>query len=187
MVSVLYAESNSVYKMLPNCDVWDKERDARRWQGNEAIVTHPPCGQWGRLRTFARADIDEKSLAVLAVLAVRKYGGVLEHPKGSLLWKHCRLPEPGQYDRWGGYTMPILQQWFGHRAEKATWLYIVGCPVDELPSLPFVLGASEFVVQTKKKTGYRRHLPKKERLSTPRPLAEWLLEVAKRCGQKLNG
>lgn len=187
MVSVLYAQSDSVYKTLPDCDVWDKERDARVWPGNTTVVAHPPCGQWGRLRNFARRDISEKSMAVLAVLAVRKYGGVLEHPKGSLLWRHCRLPAAGQYDAWGGYTMPVLQHWFGHRADKATWLYIVGCPVSSLPPYPLIMGTSPFVVQTKKKTDHRPHLPKKERLATPKPMAEWLLEVARRCGETTNG
>lgn len=32
-VAVLFARSDSYYKSLPGCDVWDAERDARRWLG----------------------------------------------------------------------------------------------------------------------------------------------------------
>jgi len=31
IVSVLFARPDSVYKTLPDCDVWDKERDALNW------------------------------------------------------------------------------------------------------------------------------------------------------------
>lgn len=171
---------DSVYKTLDNVDVWDKERDARNWLGGTPVVAHPPCGQWGRLRQFARVDLEEKSLAVLAVLAVRQNGGVLEHPKGSLLWKHCGLPLPGERDKFGGYTFPVLQQWWGHRAEKATWLYIVGVEPDSLPQVPLVLGEATHVIQTRKTIHHLPHVPKKERHRTPPTFASWLISVAER-------
>ncbi len=30
MIAVLFARKDSIYKSLPECDVWDAERDARR-------------------------------------------------------------------------------------------------------------------------------------------------------------
>lgn len=179
MVSALYVRSDSVYKTLPNVDAWDAERDARNWPGGSTVVAHPPCGQWGRLRSFANVNLEEKSLAVLAV---RSCGGVLEHPIYSTLWKACGLPLPGIVDKWGGYTLPILQQWWGHPAEKATWLYIVGCPPENLPEIPFVMGEAKFVVQSCKNDGLQRpHMVKSLRDQTPSAFAEWLIEVAKRC------
>lgn len=85
-VAVLFARTDSVYKTLPDCDVWDIERDARNWLGGASVVAHPPCRGWGRLSHMAKPREDEKQLAFLAVHAVRAYGGVLEHPAHSKLW-----------------------------------------------------------------------------------------------------
>src|SRR5574337_681161 len=73
-VAVLFARADSIYKALPDCDVWDAERDARRWPGGCPVVAHPPCRAWGRLRTFARPRPDEMNLARLAVALVREFG-----------------------------------------------------------------------------------------------------------------
>ena len=70
-VAVLFARSDSIYKALPGCDVYDIERDARRWPGGAPVVAHPPCRAWGRLRAFAKPRHDEKDLARWAVAQVR--------------------------------------------------------------------------------------------------------------------
>ena len=62
-VAVLFARADSNYKQLPECDVWDAERDARKWPGGCPVVAHPPCRAWGRLRHFAKPRDDEKDLA----------------------------------------------------------------------------------------------------------------------------
>jgi len=79
-VAVLFARDDSVYKTLPGCDVWDTERDARRWPGGAPVVAHPPCRLWAKLRQFAKAEDPEaeRRLAVDAVEHVRVFGGVLE-------------------------------------------------------------------------------------------------------------
>jgi len=179
-VAVLFARADSVYKTLPHCDVWDRERDAARWPGGSPIVAHPPCRAWGRLRHFALADAGEIALATWAVKQVQKWGGVLEHPNGSRLWRVMKLPRPGLFDEFGGWTLPVLQQWWGHRAEKATWLYIVGCKPESIPQVPLVLGEATHVVQSRKRSGYRPHISKAEREHTPPRLAEWLCELARR-------
>lgn len=183
-VAVLFARADSNYKMLPGCDVWDIERDARKWPGGAPVVTHPPCRAWGRLRHFTNPRPDEKELALWAVDQVRRFGGVLEHPVASTLWPTAGLPAPGAHDAFGGWTLPIHQHWWGHRAEKATLLYIVGCAPAEIPQLPIILGEPTHVVQSRKREGYRPHITKAEREHTPPALAEWLCELARRCAIK---
>ncbi len=177
-VAVLFARGDSIYKTLAACDVWGAERDARKWPGGAPVVAHPPCRGWGRLRHFARPEPGEMECAVWAVEQVRKWGGVLEHPAGSLLWK-SRLPLPGETDEFGGWTLPILQFWFGHRCEKATWLYVAGTTPGRLPQIPLVLGEATHVIQSRKRQDHRPHVPKPERERTPPRLAEWLCEVAR--------
>lgn len=190
-VAVLFARADSNYKALPGVDVWDAERDARRWPGGCPVVAHPPCRAWGRLRHFAKPRPDEKGLALFAVEQVRRFGGVLEHPEGSTLWPVAGLPAPGHGDDFGGWTLPIAQHWFGHRAEKLTLLYIVGCAPAQLPDFPVVLGAASHVIAQSRSRGgvrlvkgvpgWRPEVTKAEREHTPPALAAWLVELAGRC------
>ena len=180
-VAVLFARADSNYKALPGCDVWDIARDARRWPGGCSVVAHPPCRAWGRLRHFAKPRPDEKALALWAVEQVRRFGGVLEHPASSTLWPAAALPAPGTRDEFGGWTLPIHQHWFGHRAEKSTLLYIVGCEPCDLPPLPYRMDEPTHVVQSRKRTGCRPHITKAEREHTPPELARWLVDLAAKC------
>lgn len=191
-VAVLFARADSVYKTLPGCDVWDIERDARRWPGGAPVVAHPPCRAWGQLRALANPRPDEKELAIWAVRQVRAFGGVLEHPRSSTLWPVMALPRPGRRDWWGGWTLPIYQSWWGHRAEKPTFLYIVGCEPANIPDLPIVLGDAHYVCGSsgRRRDGSRLHkgdpgwspeITKAEREHTPAALALWLSELARRC------
>lgn len=181
-VAVLFARSDSIYKTLSGVDVYDMDRDARTYDGPHSIVAHPPCRAWGRLRTFANPRPDERNLARLAVGLVREFGGVLEHPAGSTLWKAQRLPAPGWgEDNYGGWTLQAPQKWWGHKAEKETWFYIVGCEPAEIPDMPIVLGEATHVVQSRKRQDYRPHITKAEREHTPPELAKWLVELARRC------
>lgn len=171
-VAVLFARGDSHYKTLPECDVWDIDRDARRWPGGAPVIAHPPCRAWAGLRHMASPRADEKDLAIFAVACVRKYGGVLEHPRGSTLWAAAGLPAPAERDEFGGWTLPIMQQDFGHRAAKPTWLYIVGCGPREVPQMPLALGRAERVVSTGHgmrlgMPGYRMQCTKAERERTP--------------------
>ena len=192
-VAVLFARSDSVYKTLPGCDVYDIERDARTWPGGAPVVAHPPCRAWGRLRAFAKPRSDEKDLARWAVSQVRQWGGVLEHPESSTLWADQRLPRhPNERDGHGGWTMPIHQWWFGHRAQKRTWLYIVGVNHWEVSDYPLRLGQSDCRIRLDKRRPDGTHIRKgdpdyqpilgdAEREHTPPDLAVWLVELARRC------
>lgn len=183
-VAVLFARADSIYKQLPQCDVYDIERDARTYDGPYPVVAHPPCRAWGRLRAFANPRPDERNLARLAVAFVREFGGVLEHPAGSTLWQAQRLPRPGERDAFGGWSLVAPQKWWGHKAEKTTWFYVVGCEQGEMPDLPYVMGEATHVVQSRKHDS-RPHITKSEREQTPPELARWLVDLAERCKRQI--
>lgn len=170
-VSVLFARADSCYTDLVG-DVWDRRRDARRYVGSNAVVCHPPCRGWGRLRNWAKPRPDEKALALFAVDQVRRCGGVLEHPWGSTLWPVAGLPHPGYVDAWGGWTLLIDQGWWGHPAPKPTYLYIVGLQRDDVGELPVQLHRAE---------GRTLQLSPADRERTPPRLAAWLVDLASRC------
>jgi hypothetical protein len=184
-VAVLFARRDSIYKNLRGVDVWDADRDAMNWPGGCPVVAHPPCRAWGRLRLFAAPDEGERELALWAVDQVREWGGVLEHPRCSLLWPAMDLPKPGHWDKHGGWTLQVHQHWWGHRAEKATWLYVCGGPrAKDLPPVPFVNTRPPRVVNSRKRHGdLRKHITKPEREHTPVEFAKWLVAVARKCGR----
>ena len=125
----------------------------------------------------------ERALAIMAVRHVQRFGGVLEHPAESTLWAHMGLPLPGRApDQYGGWTAQIRQCDWGHKAEKLTWLYIVGVHPDALPELP---PPSEPIGVIKPQRGVprdgRKIVTKAEREHTPPALARWLVDLAARC------
>ena len=124
--AALYVERGGpYYRLLPSTRCWNAWRDARTYKGPFPIVAHPPCGPWGRLKGLCTKQDPE--LGRIAVEQVREFGGVLEHPAHSGLWKDRRLWGPGQWtDPFGGWTLEVNQVDCGHRATKKTWLYIVG-------------------------------------------------------------
>ena len=196
-VAVLFAREDSHYKTLPECDVYDAARDARTYDGPWPVVAHPPCRSWGRLRAFAKPRADERNLARMAVALVRELGGVLEHPAGSTLWPAQRLPRPGERDQWGGWTLAAPQKWWGHRAEKATWFYVVGCEPGDIPDVPLKLGQAGAVIRLDQRRSDGTHIRKGDadwvpRLSaaeneqTPHELAAWLVALAQRCQTRAN-
>jgi hypothetical protein len=188
-VSVLFVRKDSIYKRL-GVDCWDIERDATKWQGGNAIIAHPPCRAWGQLAHFAKPRAGEKELAIWSIEQIRKFGGVLEHPRASKLWEELNLPVGNETDEFGGYTICVNQSWWGHKAEKKSLLYICGVPRNLLPVIPINFDAIEYTVASriKKKTGRRvkKEITKKEREATPVEFAKWLIQVAALCN-KLKG
>lgn len=183
-ITALYIRKDSIYKTL-GIDCWDAERDARKWPGGNPVIAHPPCRSWGNFSWRSNGNEEEKALAFHAIREVRRYGGILEHPVTSKLWKEGYLPWPGIIDDWGGYAICVNQSWWGHRAQKKTFLYIVGCPEKELPAIPLSLDAITHVVgfsrgQLKDPQGIKE-VSRKEREATPLALAKWLIAVAEKC------
>jgi hypothetical protein len=87
---------------------------------------------------------DDDGCFAAALAAVRKWGGVIEHPWGSHAWPHFGLNTPPRTGGWimadfeGGWTYCVEQRPYGHHARKPTLLYAVGC---DLPRLAW--GATE--------------------------------------------
>lgn len=170
-LAALYVRRDSNYKALGlNC--YDEDRDARTFPGGSPVIAHPPCRSWGRLAHFAKPRDGERDLAFHAVVCVRACGGVLEHPESSRLWAESTLPRPGSgFDDFGGWTLPIDQFWFGHRARKRTLLYIVGVRPQEVPPFPLVFGHPATTVE---------RMGRAEREHTPAALCTWLVQLAAR-------
>lgn len=113
MITVLCIQNDSNYKKIPNLDLWDINRNAYNYTGNNIVIAHPPCQQWSKLRSFAKENKLEKDLAYFCLDQVNKNGGILEHPKGSLFIKEMRLN-----------TVCVWQSWWGFPAKKETLLYV---------------------------------------------------------------
>lgn len=136
MIAALYVERGGPYFGRADVDPWDKERDARLYNGPHPVVAHPPCARWCRLSKLVasrggRAVGDDDGCFASALASVRTWGGVLEHPAESLAWPAFGLPRPTRggwtLDIDGGWTCVIDQAAYGHAAPKATWLYAFGC------------------------------------------------------------
>lgn len=142
-IAALYVQTGGAYFGLDDVDPWDEARDARRYDGTDPVVAHPPCSRWCRLAGLCEARWglkrgDDGGCFAAALAAVRRCGGVLEHPAYSDAWAAHGLTAPPRTGGWipadthGGWTCHVEQGRYGHLAKKATWLYAVGC---ELPSL----------------------------------------------------
>jgi hypothetical protein len=178
MISVLFVRKDSVYKTL-GVDCWDMERDAKLWPGGNSIVAHPPCRAWGKFKAFAKPRPDEKDLAIWSITQIRKWGGVLEHPRHSSLWKEQSLPLPGEIDQYGGFSICVDQFWWGHRAQKSTLLYICGCAESDLPPIPLKMDAVQYVInRAKKKPGQPLRNAKKEVSKRERGYAARLRKIS---------
>lgn len=171
-VAALFVRKNSYYKSIPRVDAFDRDRDALTWLGGCPGVFHPPCRGWGKLRHFSKHPAAELDLARWSIQMVRKYGGVVEHPSSSRLWLDSGCLGFGIRDEFGGVLVPVLQCWWGHRAPKATSLYIVGC---DLRNLCFPDGADCSATVLVEDMGAA------ERERTPLSFARWLVDLAASC------
>lgn len=179
-VAALCVRRDSIYKSIPNIDAWDIDRDAYQWPGGCPVVAHPPCAQWSMMRGFAKQHDRSKQLAPYCVDLVRRYGGVVDHPWGSLLWPYMQLPEPFQKkDKFGGWTLQVDQFAFGHKARKRTLLYIVGCGPALLPPIPKRNGRPEYLCCAPMRTRTRvKVCSPVEREATPEAFAHFLVAIA---------
>lgn len=161
---------------MEGVDPWDEQRDAKRYEGPLPVVAHPPCGPWGRMRFLSRYQ--DKSCGPRAAEQVRAYGGVLEHPVDSTLWRACRMPRPGELpDEWGGRTYAVRQVAWGHCCEKPTWLYVVGIAPERV-----LAGVRTGGTPTHRVTSGPRgpQLPTATKLGrrlTPPAFAQWLVDL----------
>ena len=142
-VAALFVEARGAYGQLPDVELWDEARDARTYAGPHPVVAHPPCSRWCRLAGLVEARWGHKrgedgGCFAAALAAVRRWGGVLEHPAYSDAWAAHGLTRPPSAAGWhaadfeGGWSCYVEQGRYGHPAKKATWLYACGV---ELPTL----------------------------------------------------
>lgn len=169
MVRALFVRARSHYVGLLGAEsCWDVVRDALTAPDGEPVVVHPPCRAWGQLRGMAKPRQGERDLAIWAMWKVRRCGGVLEHPRGSALWREFGLSW-GVRDQWGGVLVSVCQSDWGHRAEKATGLYVVRARSWPEPPMP------RESVRTVEQMG------RAERERTPLEFAKWMVDLAGRC------
>jgi hypothetical protein len=207
-VAALFVERGGVYWGLDGVDPWDEARDARTYAGPWPVVAHPPCERWGsywhggpnseRFPRERRKLGDDAGCFAAAIAAVRRFGGVLEHPANSHAWKAFGLIAPPSDGAWVaagdfiGWTCRVEQGHFGHKARKGTWLYCAG--VSSLPTLPWQKSAAAFRLddsfnsaaeraEWKARGGGKRHgglrLTKGERKATPPAFRDLLLSIAR--------
>ncbi len=202
-VAALFVASKGVYASLPDVELWDEARDARLYDGPYPVVAHPPCERWGRYwhggpsARVKRLKGSDGGCFLAALEAVRRFGGVLEHPAASSAWESFGLKTPPRAGGWivadwrGGWTCCVDQQHYGHRAQKATWLYAVDA---DLPSLQW--GKSSGGVRLDEgfhsaaerrraqRTGICQRLSKQQRMATPIPFRDVLLTMARSVRQE---
>lgn len=191
-VACLFVMPDSVYKILPGCDCYDISRNAQTYKGDFPVVAHPPCQLWGAMAVvnFTRwggehnRPGNDGGLFAFALEAVRRCGGVLEHPAKSRAWAAHGLIKPKgagwQKTIDGGWVCEVWQSAYGHRANKATWLYCYGNP---LPARWDRLQGTHQVgfYDQRGKAANKPTLSKREANHTPLEFAEYLVAVARGC------
>jgi hypothetical protein len=138
-IAALFVETNGVYFNVPGVDPWDVHRDARRYDGTQPVVAHPPCQLWVNFAALNykryggehnRPGNDGGCFAS-ALASVRRCGGVLEHPAFSRAWvaHDLQIPVVGKWRqdfRTDDWVCEVWQSAYGHPARKRTWLLYSG-------------------------------------------------------------
>lgn len=206
MIAALFVQRGGAYFGLPDIDPWDEQRDARLYQGTAPVLAHPPCARWCRLAGLVQARWglkigDDGGCFASALANVRRCGGVLEHPAYSLAWTAYGLPKPDRKGGWvqgicGGWSCHVEQIHYGHRARKATWLYVHGINPEHLPDLAWGPGSEpELYVSSCSKIGdgsfIRRRsgklMSQREASATPASFKVELIRLALLSGRETRG
>jgi hypothetical protein len=135
-VTALFVQTNGCY-YIDGVDCWDEKRDARLYKGNLPVVAHPPCQLWGALAfvNYKRwggehnKPENDGGCFLSALDNVNRCGGVLEHPAKTRAFKKYGIEKPngiGWQKSGEGWVCEVWQSSYGHRANKATWLYYKG-------------------------------------------------------------
>ncbi len=115
-VAVLWTmdRGGNYFRLWPRIEMWGKRLDANLYEGPWPVICHPPCGPWGKYKAKSH---ESKADGIKAIEIAHRWGGVVEHPLGSLLFK--------EHGRKGAEIEVIDQSDFGHQARKQTILYWV--------------------------------------------------------------
>lgn len=193
MIAALYVIPDGVYSGRPDVECWDEAKDARKYPGPHPVVAHPPCQLWG---AFAKINFqrwggehnrpgNDGGCFLSALISVREFGGVLEHPANSAAFSRFGLQRP---PRGGGWKMIRSNEWvcevcqsnYGHRAMKKTWLFFHGDV--KPPELTWGNRPGTHQCGFHDQRGKGRNKPtlsKREANSTPHAFAELLLSMAR--------
>lgn len=164
-IAALYVQSDGCYAGIPWVDLWDEVRDARGYTGPYPVVAHPPCQRWGRFwhgstrKPHQYKMGDDGGCFESALSAVRRWGGVLEHPCDSHAWRFHWLKPPTRHAGWQdagdgtGWTCYVEQGHYGHISRKPTWLYAVGT---DLPELNWAKGSQRLHPAALERYGYEK-------------------------------
>lgn len=190
MIAALFVQTDGCYFGLHEVDPWDILRDARTYDGPHRVVAHPPCQLWGAMAAvnFARwggehnRPGNDNGCFLSALSSVRQFGGVLEHPAKTRAWKAHGLTHPRSIG-WqpcitGGWVCEVWQSAYGHRANKATWLYAVG---ERPPELNWDRPIGSHQVGFYDQRGKARNKPtlsKREANATPIAFRDTLIAIA---------
>lgn len=192
-IPVLFTLEDSLYKQIDGCDCYDEKRDATTYKGDLPVIAHPPCQLWGALASVNykrwggehNRPGNDGGLFKFALETVKRCGGVLEHPAKTRAWKAHGLMKPTsigwQQSPDGGWVCEVWQSAYGHKANKATWLYYVGKqPSEAYWDRPRGTHQVGFYDQ-RGKSKNKPTLTKKEANETPKLFADFLVQLAREC------
>ncbi len=206
-VAALYVDPRGPYPSMPGVECWDEQRDARNYAGPHPVVAHPPCGRWCRLAKFVESRHgyrvgDDAGCFASALSAVRRWGGVLEHPAWSLAWGAHNLLEP-RHGRsrlparaWartfdGEWVCELAQSAYDHECSKLTWLLLSGATPPAGTNWSRPRGKRVIGPMTRRADGsvFRRNADRindDRAIHSPPAFAEFLVELARRCRSASN-
>ena len=200
LVAALFVQPNGCYSDLPFVDAWPESRDARNYIGTLPVVAHPPCQLWGAMANVNwsrwggehnRPGNDGGCFAA-AVRAVDEWGGVLEHPAKSRAWGAHGLTKPAQMG-WqrtidGSWVCEVWQSAYGHRANKATWLYYRGTNPPADLKWARIVGTHQIGFRDQRgKSANKPNLGKREANATPRMFRDALIALSIRANVEVTG
>lgn len=192
MIAALYIDPNGCYAGMPDVDAWCEVRDARNYAGPWPVVAHPPCQRWGNMAAvnYSRWGGDHNrpgndgGCFASALSAVREWGGVLEHPANSRAFAAHGLPEPVSIG-WqrvldGGWVCEVWQSAYGHRANKATWLYYFGDSLPPEMQWDRIVGTHQIGFHDQRgKSRNKPTLGRRESIATPIKFRDALINMAR--------
>lgn len=193
-VAALFVETGGAYFGLPDVDPWDLTRDARLYAGPHPVVAHPPCSTWCQLAKVNEARYghrvgDDGGCFKSALAAVRRYGGVLEHPAYTYAWRAHGLivPRRGAWSKnlfsplhRPEFVTEVSQSAYGHAARKRTWLLWVGTFAGaEPPPLDWRDPEGTAWVGNDGSANAKRQLGKREAKASPPAFRDVLLSLAR--------
>jgi len=195
LIAALFVQPDGCYEGLHDVDAWPEHRDARLYDDALPVVAHPPCQLWGNMAAvnYARwggehnKPGNDGGCFASALASVRRCGGVLEHPKSSRAFAAHGIDKPHGIG-WQQITKTVWvcevwQSAYGHRANKATWLYYCGNNAPHELRWDRPKGTHQVGFQDQRgKARNKPTLGKKEANATPIAFRDELIELARNCG-----